>query len=254
MRGCAGGAFAWSKASSALMHPAPWCRSVSSSACVPDHGRPVGLTLLAAAALVAGGGFWLTRTEVLWKSPVADARVESVTDFDGLESAGAISSDGSLAAFLSDRDGKTDVWVTRIGSNEFHNLTHGAAPELVNPSVRTLGFTPDGSSVTYWARRPGEKRRRGHRHLVRSDPRRTVDALSQRRGGARLVARRIPTRLPHDGPGRSDVRDEGFATPPGHGALHRAIRAACPFSALVGRRQRSTSCRARSRTNWISGG
>jgi len=116
-----------------------------------------GLTLLAAAVLVAGGGFWLTRTEVLWKSPVADARVESVTDFDGLESAGAISSDGSLAAFLSDRDGKTDVWVTRIGSNEFHNLTHGAAPELVNPSVRTLGFTPDGSSVTYWARRPGEK-------------------------------------------------------------------------------------------------
>jgi Tol biopolymer transport system component len=116
-----------------------------------------GLILLAAGLLVVGGRFWLGRTEVLWNSPVADARIESVTDFDGLESAGAISPDGSLAAFLSDRDGKIDVWVTRIGSGEFHNLTHGAAPELVNPSVRTLGFTPDGSSVTYWARRPGEK-------------------------------------------------------------------------------------------------
>src|SRR6202521_1802074 len=43
-----------------------------------------------------------------------------------------------------------DVWVTQIGSGQFHNLTHGSAPELVNPSVRTLGFSPDGSFVTFW--------------------------------------------------------------------------------------------------------
>ena len=94
---------------------------------------------------------------MLWRNPIADARVESVTDFDGRESAAAISPDGRFAAFLSDRDGRMDVWMTRIGSGQFHNLTAGAAPELVNPSVRTLGFTPDGASVTYWVRRPGGK-------------------------------------------------------------------------------------------------
>ena len=36
-----------------------------------------------------------------------------------------------------------------------HNLTHGSAPGLANPSIRTLGFSPDGSLVTFWLRRPG---------------------------------------------------------------------------------------------------
>jgi Tol biopolymer transport system component len=116
-----------------------------------------GLTVLAVGALVAGARFWILRSEVLWKSPVAAARVESVTDFDGREMAAAISPDGGFAAFLSDRDGRMDVWVTRIGSGQFHNLTAGMASELVNPSVRTLGFTPDGAAVTYWIRRPGGK-------------------------------------------------------------------------------------------------
>jgi Tol biopolymer transport system component len=48
-----------------------------------------------------------------------------------------------------------DVWVTQVGAGQFHNLTHGSAPELVNSSVRTLGFSPDGSLVTFWARRQG---------------------------------------------------------------------------------------------------
>ena len=86
----------------------------------------------------------------------ADLRIESVTDFDGLEQAAAISPDGRFAAFLSDRDGRPDVWVSRLGSGQFRNLTRGSAPELINPSVRTLGFTPDGESVTFWVRRPGE--------------------------------------------------------------------------------------------------
>jgi hypothetical protein len=46
-----------------------------------------------------------------------------------------------------------DVWVTQVGSGQFHNLTHGSQPELVNPSIRTLGFSPDGSLVTFWVRR-----------------------------------------------------------------------------------------------------
>ena len=96
-----------------------------------------------------------TRRNIVWRNPIADARFQTVTDFDGLEQAAAISHDGHLVAFQSDRDGHTDVWVTQVGSGEFHNLTHGSIPGLANPSIRTLGFSPDGSLVTFWVRRPG---------------------------------------------------------------------------------------------------
>ena len=114
--------------------------------------------------LAAGGGSragdWhrplaSQRTEYFWRNPIADARFQTVTDFDGVEQAAAVSRDGHFVAFLSDRDGQMDVWVTQVGSGEFHNLTHGSVPELVNPSIRTLGFSPDGSLVTFWVRKPG---------------------------------------------------------------------------------------------------
>jgi Tol biopolymer transport system component len=96
---------------------------------------------------------WLQRTEHFWKNPIADARFQTVTDFGGVEQAAAVSRDGHLVAFLSDRDGQMDVWITQVGSGEFHNLTHGSASELVNPSVRNLSFSPDSSLVTFWVRR-----------------------------------------------------------------------------------------------------
>ena len=104
------------------------------------------------AALAIGILFWLPKTEYFWRNPVAGARFQTVTDLDGVAQAAAVSRDGHFVAFLSDRDGQMDVWVTQVGSGEFHNLTRGSAPELVNPSVRTLGFTPDGSLVTFWVR------------------------------------------------------------------------------------------------------
>ena len=108
----------------------------------------------AVVALALAASFWLHRTEYFWRNPIADARFQTVTDFDGLEQAAALSRDGHLVAFLSDRDGPMDVWLTQAGSGVFHNLTHGSVPELVNPSIRTLGFSPDGSLVTFWVRKP----------------------------------------------------------------------------------------------------
>jgi Tol biopolymer transport system component len=112
---------------------------------------------LAAAivALVIAAFIWIQRVEYLWRSPIANARFQPVTDFDGVAEDAAVSRDGHFVAFLSDRDGPMDVWVTQVGSGEFHNLTHGSIPELVNPSIRTLGFSPDGSLVTFWVRKPG---------------------------------------------------------------------------------------------------
>jgi Tol biopolymer transport system component len=108
-----------------------------------------------AAALLLGAILWLQRTEFFWRNPITDSRFQTVTDFDGVEQAAAVSRDGHFVAFLSDRDGHMDVWVTQVGSGQFHNLTRGSATELINPSVRTLGFSPDGSLVTFWVRKQG---------------------------------------------------------------------------------------------------
>ena len=107
------------------------------------------------AALAIGASLWLQRTEHFWRSPIADARFQTVSDFDGLEQAAAISRDGHLIAFLSDRDGQMDVWLTQVGSGAFHNLTHGSVEEIANPFIRTPGFSPDGSLVTFWVRKSG---------------------------------------------------------------------------------------------------
>jgi Tol biopolymer transport system component len=110
--------------------------------------------LVAAGAVLAiGAGLWFQRTEYFWRNPIADARIQTVTDFDGVEQDAAVSRDGQFVAFLSDRDGRMGVWVTQIGSGQFHNLTRGSALELVNPSIRTLGFSPDGAFVTFWVRK-----------------------------------------------------------------------------------------------------
>ncbi|HYI16685.1 MAG TPA: hypothetical protein VEX37_14905, partial [Thermomicrobiales bacterium] len=108
------------------------------------------------ALLALAATWWLLDSRgYFWRNPLADAGFQSVTDFAGIEQAAAISRDGRFVAFLSDRDGRMDVWVTQVGTGQFYNLTRGRVPELVNPSVRTLGFSPDGALVTFWAREVG---------------------------------------------------------------------------------------------------
>ncbi len=129
--------------------------SLTQSTISPPRARWKFVLLLAAtgAVLAISIILWLQRTEHFWRNPIANARFQTVTDFDGVEQAAAISPDGHFVAFLSDRDGQMDVWITQIGSGQFHNLTRGGAPEIANPSIRALGFSPDGSLVTYWGRK-----------------------------------------------------------------------------------------------------
>ena len=120
------------------------------------HPRVWLVPAVLAFALAIAAVVWLQQKERFWRNPIADARFLAITDFDGTEQQAAVSRDGRFVAFLSDRDGHTDVWVTQPGSGEFHNLTQGSAPELGNPSVRALGFSPDGSLVTFWVRKSGD--------------------------------------------------------------------------------------------------
>jgi Tol biopolymer transport system component len=149
----------------------------------------------AGASLVAVIAVWqLRRHEVAPANPLANARYSQLTDFNGIEQAAALSRDGRFVAFLSDRDGRMDVWVTPVGSGEFTNLTHGAVRELVNPSIRALGFSPDGTLVTFWARHPGGGSQASIGiwavPLVGGQPRRYLDGVAEHDwsgDGARLV-------------------------------------------------------------------
>lgn len=114
--------------------------------------RWLGLAVAALAVIAAGLGWWLQKSDYFWRNPMAGARFEQVSDWDSSSQAAALSRDGKFIAFLSDRDGHTDVWLTQDGSGEFHNLTRGRVPELVNPAIRPLAFSPDGSLVTFWTR------------------------------------------------------------------------------------------------------
>jgi Tol biopolymer transport system component len=119
---------------------------------LPRRALVFALPGLALAAFIA---VHLHSTDYFWRNPIEGARFQPITDFDGVARDAALSRDGRLVAFLSDHDGQMDVWLSQIGSGQFHNLTHGNMAELVNPQVRTLGFSADSSMVTFWVRGGG---------------------------------------------------------------------------------------------------
>jgi Tol biopolymer transport system component len=116
--------------------------------------RPWGMAATIAAVLLlsyAAVRFGHQAGET-WRNPLANATITRLTDWPGVEQSGEISRDGRWASFLADHDGHMDVWLTQIGSGSYRNLT-GKQIELVNnPSIRTLGFSADGSLVTLWTR------------------------------------------------------------------------------------------------------
>jgi serine/threonine protein kinase/Tol biopolymer transport system component len=114
----------------------------------------------AAAAVVAIGiagivTWRVQRSVVLTSNPLEGAKVARLTDFEGAEEHATISRDGKFVAFVSDRDGSWDAWVSQVGTDKIYNLTKGALRELRNPATRTLAFSPDASLIALWSRRAG---------------------------------------------------------------------------------------------------
>jgi Tol biopolymer transport system component len=85
-----------------------------------------------------------------WRSRWTKMHIERVTDFPGSEVDATISRDGRFVAFLADREGVFDAFVSEVGSGRFLNLTNGQLPQLFNEDVRNVGFTPDGRQA--WIR------------------------------------------------------------------------------------------------------
>ena len=125
----------------------------------PTPPRPSRRTpwLMGAAVLLTAVMLgWVAATQgYFWRDPLANAQFSRLTNWPGTEHAVAISRDGRTVAFVADHDGPEDVWVTETGSDRYLNLTHGAVPDLINPEIRALGFSFDGSLITIWARGSG---------------------------------------------------------------------------------------------------
>jgi Tol biopolymer transport system component len=102
---------------------------------------------LGAAGLIGAvaGAAWMSRAVTpVPGNLLANAQFTRFTDFEGSETDAVISRDGKYVAFRADRDGPVDTWVSRVGSGQFINLTHGTQNSVL---VRNMGFTPDCSEV-----------------------------------------------------------------------------------------------------------
>jgi Tol biopolymer transport system component len=110
----------------------------------------VGAGLAAAAALAVLAWKRSAAASPAWRDRWANARIERLTDFPGSEVDAAISANGHFVAFLADRDGVFDAYVSQLGSEQVVNLTGGRLPQLYNDDVRNIGFTADAAHV--WMR------------------------------------------------------------------------------------------------------
>ena len=112
------------------------------------------LVVAALMVLALGAVVWrLHQLDYFWTNPMAGARLTRLTDFEGDELDAAISPDGKSVAFLSDRDGPIDAWVTQVGTGNFINRTKGQFPNLLDEYAFGLGFSADGTQL--WVRGGG---------------------------------------------------------------------------------------------------
>jgi Tol biopolymer transport system component len=102
--------------------------------------------IIVGAAVVA----WrLWQLDYFWSNPLDGVVVQRLTDFAGDEIDAAISPDGNFTAFLSDRDGGFDAWISPTGSGRFINVTKGRFSDLYRGPIRWVGFSDDNSQLWF---------------------------------------------------------------------------------------------------------
>jgi Tol biopolymer transport system component len=82
--------------------------------------------------------------------PFANAQFTRLTDWPGTEAGAAISPDGKFVAFVADKAGEFDMWLSQVGGGEPINLTADFAPlESVGPIFKKFGFSGDGAQIWF---------------------------------------------------------------------------------------------------------
>jgi acylaminoacyl-peptidase len=82
----------------------------------------------------------------LWTVSTTGGAPRRLTEGSWSDTLPAWSPDGASVAFLSDRDGTTQVWVRRLDSTADRQVTHVETPPL------TVAWSPDGASLAFTAR------------------------------------------------------------------------------------------------------
>src|SRR6202035_75370 len=84
-------------------------------------------------SIVATLTWWATRKADYASNPLANAGFSRLTGFEGVGRAAAISRDGKFVAFLANREGRNDVWVSEVGRGTYRNLTRSEQREVTSP-------------------------------------------------------------------------------------------------------------------------
>ncbi len=106
--------------------------------------RAVAVGALALAVVAVGLGWWIARKE----SPRGGGTLTRLTADSGLTTDPALSPDGKLVAYASDRSGgNLDIWVQQVAGGEPIRLTSDPADED-EPS-----FSPDGAKIAFHSER-----------------------------------------------------------------------------------------------------
>ena len=129
----------------------PGVSDVTRSPPAPAKTRTTWLPWVALVALAASVGVWEARRPVTTsENPLANAQFTRFTDWEGTEEGAEISPDGKFVAFLADREGRFDLWLSQVGTGRFSNLTRDFPPLAASGFiVRKLGFSGDGSAIWF---------------------------------------------------------------------------------------------------------
>jgi Tol biopolymer transport system component len=114
----------------------------------PPAGWRWWAAIISIALASAVAGWSARRIDRAPDNPLSNATFTRLTNFDGDETEAALSPDGKFVAFVSDRDGPLDLWLTQVGSGRFQNLTRETHMPGLRP-VRNTGFSADGSEVWF---------------------------------------------------------------------------------------------------------
>jgi Tol biopolymer transport system component len=173
-----------------------WAASTAPQPSPQPSARPLRWTAVMGAVLlvVLAVAWWTARrsapgSPASIENPLAHAQFTRFTNFPGDETAAAISPDGKFVAFLSDRDGPFDLFVSQVGTGRFTNLTQGKQEADLRSLGRAIGFSADGSEI--WYRGGGARRRPRLVPLMGGTPRlflgENVPDMAWSPDGSRLV-------------------------------------------------------------------